>query len=239
MWDIVVTLTDVDGNTATTTVEDVWQVDGTCMDADGDGYVSGEADTGDAFCSTAYLAYFPDLADAGYGDCDDADATSSPGIPSDTCDDADNDCDTLINEDAKDADDLAGTGEVYTTAHNMGTFDADGSSADTITGSGNLHDDGDVDWWYWGVGTPSGPRPDLQEAALAINVTLPSSGDYLVTLWERQSGTTVSASGSGSVSLSAAGSEDFAETGYYLTISSTTWDPDACSAGYAITVTEN
>lgn len=239
-WDVVITLVDVDGNTVSTTITDVWEIDGSCLDDDNDGWVSGAADTGDAFCSPSLLAEY---GDTGWGDCDDGDPGVYPTAV-DVCDTADNNCDAVMNEDARDAYDLAGVGESELDAVLMGTFDTDEGDPDTIQVQGSFHFSSDQDWFYVGVGTADDSR---EEPRISATVELPTFGDYTLTLEQPADGSSSSVSGNGTLTVSATGKSRVAETQYRIHIKSNTWDPTACedndtaSAGiqsYTLTVTE-
>ena len=238
MWSIVITASDVDGQTTTLTLDDVWYVDGTCFDLDGDLYIDGEEDETDPFCSDVMLDRYGEF----YGDCDDSDASVNPGAP-DICDDVDNDCDSDINEDALDGADAASDGESAATAVSLGSFDADravdSNAVDSLDASAyapTLHDDTDVDWWSWAVAAGSGAF----EPTLTVTADLPTSGVYELALYYETGGVrylAASTSGAGTLSLSYSGGSA-TETAYYAKVTSTSWDADACDAGYTITATE-
>ena len=85
---------DADNDCNGTVDDDATDASDWYRDSDGDGYGTGVATES---CDAPSAAY-TDLD----GDCDDSDASVNPG-ESEVCDDADNDCDSTVDEDATDA----------------------------------------------------------------------------------------------------------------------------------------
>jgi len=99
-------------------------------DKDGDGY--GDAGNTTTACEA------PTGATSDSSDCDDTDATAYPGA-SERCDGADQDCDTVVDEDATDATDW------YADADGDGYGDSTDSVADCGTPTGRVSDPTDCD----------------------------------------------------------------------------------------------
>jgi hypothetical protein len=134
------------------------------------------------------------------GDCDDADASTSPGA-TESCDDIDNDCDGEINEDL---------GDVYEpndgTPTDLGHMEGDSfciygwgyisGSSDTQTIAANIHSPDDVDHYVF---TTNDDIADcLDESGYGIQISLtnvPAGHDYALDLyWNGGGGALVSSS---------------------------------------------
>lgn len=209
----VVTLTAVDSEGKVGTATSVIEVyDPLHYDNDGDGFSESE------------------------GDCDDADATRSPGI-AELCDDVDNDCDGEINEDwwdTKEADDSIAD------PYDLGGVGSGLWSSDTVTISGlSLHEEGDEDWFVW----------EANDIFLVDNVTvqvsvtgLPSAGpgDFVVELYLDDGGYNLVDSDSGLGTLSINHSGDVFEGGednWAIRIYAANWPAGFCTSTFTIKVT--
>jgi hypothetical protein len=171
------------------------------------------------------------------GDCDDDDVRVHPGA-SEICNDRDDDCDGLVNEDWLDAfepNDSVGTG------YDLGMVDVgwlwDGSSV-TIAGL-SLHTSGDQDWFLWDA-----KDEWYDDANISVRVSgLVSGGAYAVELY-LQVGTSWtlknSASGSGTLTVAWPGTGidmfDVNEDLWAVVVRSTTWPSTACSSSYTLTI---
>ena len=199
----VLTLTaiDTDGKEASDTVT-VTVRDANNVDDDGDGYTENE------------------------GDCDDGDATTSPGA-SEVCDDADNDCDGEINETfLDDYEANESTADAYNLGEVDGGFLWSGDSA-ALAGL-TLHTSDDVDCFRWDA-------DDEWYDNISISVTVQpfsSAGSYVVRLYMKDGGTwDTKDSDSGSSVLRVSYEGDLFETDedeWAICVSATAWDESVC-----------
>ncbi|RME26552.1 MAG: hypothetical protein D6798_06470 [Deltaproteobacteria bacterium] len=181
------------------------------VDDDGDGYTENE------------------------GDCDDGDASRSPGEP-EVCDEVDNNCDGRVNESFEDSYE---PDDSIDAAYDLGVVDGEilwtGSS---ISLSGlTLHGPDDEDWFTW----DAADEFLLDNVDIQVRATgLPSSGNFTLQLWMRDGSTWVmkdSDSGYGALTVTATGdllddSEDFWAIAFFAN----TWPSGSCAQVYEIQI---
>ena len=167
------------------------------------------------------------------GDCDDDDATVSPG-EAEICDDVDNNCDGYVNEDWWDAQE---ENDTAATAYDLGEISNEFWVSGTGSATFTLHSEDDVDYFAF-------QAFDLiifDNVELDITVTgLPAAGNFVATLYENDGGSwsnAASTSGSAKLLLSHSGdlwsSED---DNWLLVISSSSWPANSCSSTYTVTI---
>jgi len=184
------------------------------------------------------------------GDCDDADASVSPGA-TEACDLIDNDCDGDINEDLGD-----GYEPNDSSATDLGSMDGDGyclyymgyisGSADIQTVSGTVHSPDDVD--VFSFDTDDDYFDCLDESGYGIQISLTSiaSGhDYALELYYVDGGDTLvassDASGNASEYVDYTGTYGFdsdTDDGgvYEVVVSPTTGSDYGCSDSYQLEI---
>ncbi|MCB9793294.1 MAG: putative metal-binding motif-containing protein [Alphaproteobacteria bacterium] len=188
-------------------------------DADGDGYGSDTPRSG---------------VSAG-GDCDDADAATSPGA-TEVCDLADNDCDGVINDglDSHSSEPNDSQGSAF----NLGGVDSSwwpwsGGNAD-VSGL-VLYNASDEDWFEFEVDD----LPILQDVNFSITVSgLPSTGTYVLEVENTDEGATLSDSGNGTLSVSWSDQALSFDTynDWVINVYAQSWMPQACSSSYTLRV---
>ncbi|MEC8191213.1 MAG: MopE-related protein [Myxococcota bacterium] len=205
---ITLAATDVDGNTtADMTILEVR--DPLDHDGDLDGYTENE------------------------GDCNDADPYTNPG-EEDVCDDRDNDCDGMVNED--DWDELESNDELGTASH-LGRID-DGwilEGCETITTSLTLHSEGDEDWFTFDAGDDWG----IDNVDLTISVSpMPFTGSFVLELYELgDSHPTDVAMGSGRLTVEHTGDLfDGSEDDWAVRIYADDWPGGSCSRRFTLEI---
>ncbi|MCB9778276.1 MAG: hypothetical protein H6742_06915 [Alphaproteobacteria bacterium] len=178
-------------------------------DGDGDGYTENE------------------------GDCDDDDRTRNPGEV-DICDDKDNDCDGMVNDPFWDTYEDNSSSSL---AYDLGDVDGTLWSGASLSLSGlTLHGPDDEDWFAWDA------HDDFLIDNVEINVRitgLPSSGSYVIELYENDGGLVLrdSDSGSGSLTVSYTGDVfDGGEDDWLIRFYATTWPSRSCETLYEIRV---
>lgn len=207
---IKLTVYDTDAKEGTDTIT-ISVLDPDNVDDDGDGYTENE------------------------GDCDDGDYRTHPGA-SDTCDDADNDCDGYVNEDYwDDYEPNDSTSAPYDLGEIDSSFLWDGDSA-SVSGL-TLHSADDTDCFKWDA-------DDEIYDNVAINISIgvfAASGTYSATLYMEDGTwrTKDSASGTARLTLSYDGDYfDTDEDNWMVCVTATSWDDAVCdgTAPYTIDI---
>lgn len=203
---VTLTATDVDGKTGSDSIV-VTVYDPNERDDDGDGWTENE------------------------GDCDDADATTSPG-EEDVCDSADNDCDGVVNDPWLDSYESNDTSPGYDCGDVDVSFLWTGSTLDLSALT--LNSAADEDWYYWNAVDEYWDNVSISATATGF----PASGTYVLELWSLDSGTIVdSDSGSASLTVSHAGDIfDDDEDNYAVRVYATTWPPASCDTLYDLSI---
>lgn len=207
---ITLTVYDTDAKEGTDSIT-VAVVDPANVDDDSDGYTENE------------------------GDCDDDDYRTNPGADEE-CDDADNDCDSLVNEDYWDEyEPNDSTGAPYDIGEIDSSFLWDGDSAG-ISGL-TLHSEDDMDCFRWDA-------DDEYYDNISIDVSVgvfTAAGTYSATLymydgsWDSKD----SASGTARLTLSYDGDWlDDEEDEWMICVKATSWDDSVCdgTAPYSIDI---
>lgn len=203
---VTLTATDVDGQAGSDSIV-VTVYDPNDRDDDGDGWTENE------------------------GDCDDADPSTSPSA-SDVCDELDNDCDGVVNDDDIDSYEVNDSSPGYDCGEVDVSFLWAGSTLELSALT--ISSPTDEDWFEWDA-------DDEYWDNVSVSVTasgLPSAGTYVLELWNLDTGTILdSDSGSASLTVSYSGdiftdSEDHFATRVYAT----TWPAGSCATLYDLSV---
>ena len=209
---VTLTATDEEGKIGSSTV--VIEVkDPNNFDNDGDGYTENE------------------------GDCDDGDTNLSPGEV-ERCDDLDNDCDGMVNDDWWDTYEL---NETSADAYDLGEVGTGLWSSASVTLSGlSLHEADDEDWFQW-VAEDIFLIDNVVVKATISGLPTSGSGVYVAELWlDTGSGYALvtSTSGRGTLTLNFTGDEfDDDETDFALRVYAQTWPSGTCTTTYSVRIT--
>jgi hypothetical protein len=167
------------------------------------------------------------------GDCDDGDASVHPGA-AEVCDDIDNDCDGMINENAWDTWE---ENDSFATAYDLGEVDDSIWASESITmATITLHSEGDEDWFRWDA-----KDEWYDNVGISVRVTgLPASGGYAIELYQIEGGTaTLRDSDAGSAALTVGYDGDIFDTDeddWAIRFYATSWPAGSCSTTYSITI---
>lgn len=167
------------------------------------------------------------------GDCDDDDASVSPGA-AERCNDADDDCNGVLNDDWQDTYE---PNETSAAAWDLGEVDGSLWSGSSVTLSAlSLHHEGDEDWFRWDADDELWDNVNINVRVLSF----PSRGTYTVELYLLDGGTwrvKDSASGSTAVSLSYTGDTwDDDEDDWAIRIYATSWPATSCAEAWQVTI---
>ncbi len=169
------------------------------------------------------------------GDCDDEDATANPG-EAEECDESDNDCDGVVNDDFMDDYE---PNESPSSPYDIGEVDGsilwEGDSA-AVSGL-SLHSSTDVDCFYWGA-------DDEYYDNININVTVGtfrSTGTYTATLYLKDGSSWDSKDSASGTRMTLSYEGDYLdddEDDWAVCVTSTDWAVAACdgTAPYTIEI---
>lgn len=166
------------------------------------------------------------------GDCNDADPLANPAMV-EICDDADNDCNGMINDNAWDSFEVNDT---ISTPYDFGSVGDSIWSNQTVNLAGlTLHEDDDEDWYRW----ETGDIFIIDNVDIYITVYgLPNGGNYIVELWNLEDNVVVdSDSGSGTLAVQYTG--DWLEDGeesWAVRVHAMTWPANSCSSTYTLVI---
>ena len=165
-------------------------------------------------------------------DCNDADPLANPAMV-EICDDADNDCNGMINDNAWDSFEVNDT---ISTPYDFGSVGDSIWSNQTVNLAGlTLHEDDDEDWYRW----ETGDIFIIDNVDIYITVYgLPNGGNYIVELWNLEDNVVVdSDSGSGTLAVQYTG--DWLEDGeesWAVRVHAMTWPANSCSSTYTLVI---
>ena len=171
------------------------------------------------------------------GDCLDSDNAVSPG-EAERCDDVDNDCDGMINDDWWDTYE---PNDSSPAAYNLGDVGTGLWSSSTITLSGlSIHEDSDEDWFSW-VAEDIFIIDNVTVKATVSGLPTSGSGLYVAELYlNTGSGYQLqtSTSGRGTLTLNFTGDPyDDSETDFAIRVYAQTWPAASCTTTYTLRIT--
>ena len=172
------------------------------------------------------------------GDCDDADPYTNPG-EEDVCDNRDNDCDGMVNED--DWDDLE-PDDFLSSATDLGRID-DGwifSSAESSSAGITLHSADDEDWLRFDAGDDL----FIDNVNITVEVSaFPHTGSFVLELYLLDESSTVPVrtdTGSGRLSAHFVGDTwDGGEDDFAIRIYSDDWPGGTCDRRYTVEIIDH